>query len=57
MARLRTNTLVATGATVFVLLSAYGLTTPGMPGVLRADPAHFPLSRNYFSPKPHTRDG
>jgi putative Mg2+ transporter-C (MgtC) family protein len=38
MAGLRTNALVATGATLFVLLSAYGFATIGMPGVTPADP-------------------
>ncbi len=38
MAGLRTNALVATGATLFVLLSAYGFTTTGISSVIRADP-------------------
>jgi uncharacterized membrane protein YhiD involved in acid resistance len=37
MAGLRTNTLVAVGATLFVLLSAYGFLT-GLPGARGADP-------------------
>lgn len=38
MAGSRTNALVATGATLFVLLSAYGFATTDVQGVIRADP-------------------
>jgi putative Mg2+ transporter-C (MgtC) family protein len=38
MAGLRTNALVATGATLFVPLSAYGFTATGISSVIRADP-------------------